>query len=90
MNADRVGPRREKKDSSDDGETRTVAGRTFRREGSAWVDTAYSSSRSTTNVSRGSEHYRSLIADEPGIRAIAEQLPGEVIVVWKGRAYRIH
>ena len=40
-------------------------------------------------VVRGSEQYRVLIADEPGIRTIAESLAGEVIVVWKGRAYRI-
>ena len=71
-------------------ETRTVAGRQFRRQGGAWVDTAYSSGRALTNVSRGSEQYRALIADEPGIRQIADQLGGTVILVWKGRAYRIH
>lgn len=70
-------------------ETRSVGGRQFRREGGAWVDTAYTAGRATVNVSRGSEQYRALVADEPGLRAIAEQLGGEVIVVWKGRAYRI-
>jgi hypothetical protein len=53
------------------------------------VDTAYNSSLSVINVARGSEQYRALIADEPGLRRIAEQLSGEVVVVWKGRAYRI-
>jgi hypothetical protein len=69
--------------------TREVGGRHFRRQGSAWVDTAYAQGRATVNVTRGSEQYRALTADEPGLRTIAEQLGGEVIVVWKGRAYRI-
>ena len=71
-------------------ETRSVGGRRFRRQGDAWVDTAYNSSRPTTNVARGSEQYRALIADEPGLRPIAEQLGGQVIVVWKSRAYRFY
>jgi len=70
-------------------ETRSVAGRRFRREGSVWVDTGFDSSRSTVNVTRGSEQYRALIADEPEIKTIAEALSGEVIVVWKSTAYRI-
>jgi hypothetical protein len=70
-------------------ETRSVGGRQFRREGGAWVDTAYSSGRATVNIRRGSEQYRALVADEPGIGTIANQLGGEVIVVWKARAYRI-
>jgi hypothetical protein len=70
--------------------TTTVAGRRFRHEGNTWVDTAYESSRTTINVARGSEQYRALIADEPGLRTIADQLRGVVIVVWKNRAYRIH
>jgi hypothetical protein len=89
---------REDKDARSESETsdadaagkRSVGGRTFRRQGKAWVDTAYSSSRATVNVSRGSEQYRALVADEPTLRTIAEQLGGEVVVVWKGRAYRIH
>ncbi len=83
--SDEAGRRADKKD---DGETRSVAGRQFRREGSKWIDTAYSS-QATTNISRGSEQYRALVADEPSIRTIADQLGGEVIVVWKGRVYRI-
>jgi hypothetical protein len=70
--------------------TRVVSGRQFQRQGGAWVDTAYNSSRATTNVRRGSEQYRALVADEPGLRSIAEQLGGEVIVVWKSRAYRFY
>jgi hypothetical protein len=71
-------------------ETRSVGGRKFRRQGSAWVDTAYKSSRPTTSVARGSEQYRALVADEPELRTITQQLGGEVIVVWKSRAYRFY
>jgi hypothetical protein len=78
-----------KKDSEDEDETRTVSGRRFRRQGNAWVDIAYESSRRTINVTRGSEQFRALIADEPAIRTIAEKLSGVVIVVSNGRAYRI-
>jgi hypothetical protein len=70
-------------------ETRTVAGRKFRRAGSAWIDTAYQSSQAVTVVRRNSEQYRALIADEPQLRRISDALGGEVTVVWKGRAYRI-
>jgi hypothetical protein len=70
-------------------ETRRVSGRVFHRQGNAWVDADYASGRATVNVSRGSEQFRALIADEPALRSIADQLGGEVIVVWKGTAYRI-
>jgi hypothetical protein len=73
----------------DAAETRSVSGRRFRKERGIWTDTAYDSSTSTVNVARGSEQFRALVADEPEIKKIAEQLDGEVIVVWKGRAYRI-
>ena len=71
------------------GETRSVAGRRFRKQANIWIDTAYDSSRDTTTLRRGSEQYRALIADEPEIKTIADQLDGEFVVVWKGRAYRI-
>jgi hypothetical protein len=70
-------------------ETRSVSGRRFAREDNVWVDTDYDAPRSTIKVARGSEQFRALVADEPGLRAIAEQLSGVVIVVWKNRAYRI-
>ena len=80
----------DKKEKAGEAEaTTTVAGRHFRSEGNAWVDTAYDSSRATIKVTRGSEQYRALVADEPGLRTIADQLRGVVIVVWKNRAYRI-
>ncbi len=72
------------------GPTRTVAGRHFHREGDLWLDSAYQASLTMVNVTRGSEQYRALLADEPVIRAVANELEGEIIVVWKGKAYRIH
>jgi len=53
------------------------------------MDTAYNSSMTTMTVARGSESYRALVADEPAIRTIADQLDGTVVVVWKGKAYLI-
>ena len=70
-------------------ETKTVAGRRFRKQGGIWTDTAYGSSTATVNMARDSEQFRALVADEPAIGTIAKQLEGEVIVVWKGRAYHI-
>ena len=69
-------------------ETRDVLGKRFTRNGSVWVDTDYAS-QATIKISRGLEQYRALVADEPGIRTIAERLDGAIIVVWRGRAYRI-
>jgi hypothetical protein len=68
--------------------TKSIGGRQFVRQDNRWVDTEYKQS-ALINVARGSEQYRALIGDEPGLRTIAEQLDGEVIVVWKGKAYRI-
>jgi len=73
----------------DDSNTTTVAGRHFRKQGGVWVDTAYNFSRSAISVTRDSEQYRALVADEPAIKTIADQLDGEILVLWKGRAYRI-
>jgi hypothetical protein len=87
--AGRVAIRRRAEESRDDAETRSVAGRKFRRDDGIWTDTAYDSSTRTVNMARGSEQFRALVADEPAIGTIAEQLDGVVIVVWKGRAYRI-
>ena len=72
----------------DEAQSRSVGGHRFERRGSLWVDVTYDS-RATTNVVRGSEQYRALIADEPSIKTIADQLDGEIIVMWNNRAYRI-
>src|SRR6185436_3226489 len=69
--------------------TRSVAGRRFQKKGGVWIDTAYDSSKDVMTVTRGSEGYRTLVADEPSIKTIADELDGEIIVVWKSRTYRI-
>jgi hypothetical protein len=71
------------------GETRSVAGRRFRKSARVWIDTGFDSSKPITTVERGSEQFRALVADEPSIRTIANELDGEIVVVWKGRTYRI-
>jgi hypothetical protein len=69
--------------------TRSVAGRRFQKKGGVWIDTAYDSSKDVMTVTRGSEGYRTLVADEPAIKTIADEFDGEIIVVWKGHTYRI-
>lgn len=71
-------------------ETRTVAGKRFRQQNGIWVDTSYNSSRQAVRVKRGSEQYRSLVADEPIIATVSNSLGGDVIVVVRGRAYHIY
>jgi hypothetical protein len=66
--------------------TRSVGGRTFRRQGSAWIDEKFKASMSLRTVSRGSADFDAL---DSGLRSIAQQLGGQVIVVWKGHAYLI-
>jgi hypothetical protein len=79
-------PKTEGSDSGDKSETRSAGGRKFRRQGNAWVDQKFKSSMSLKNVARGSDEFSSL---DSGLRAIAQQLSGELIVVWKGKAYLI-
>ena len=71
------------------GETRQAAGHRFRREGAAWVDVNYKPSMPSTGVRRGTEAFRALVADVPEVGRVAEQIGGEVVVVVRGRAYRI-
>ncbi|HEU4595080.1 MAG TPA: hypothetical protein VFS10_07900 [Pyrinomonadaceae bacterium] len=84
-------PRDEREDDETpaEPETRSASGHRFRRQGGAWVDVKYTTSMRMTGVRRGTDGYRALVADLPELGRIAEQLPGEIIVVVKGRAYRI-
>ncbi len=66
--------------------TRSAGGRKFQRQGNAWVDVKFKSSMAVRNVARGSDEFAAL---DSHLRSIAQQLSGEVIVVWKGKAYRI-
>lgn len=68
-------------------ETRSVGGRKFRRQGNSWVDAKFKSSMTLKSISRGSSEFAAL---DSGLRSIAQQISGEVIVVWKGKAYLIH
>jgi hypothetical protein len=65
---------------------RSVGGRKFRHQGNAWVDTKFKTSMSVRNIARGSDEFGAL---DSGLRSIAQQLSGEIVVVWKGKAYRI-
>lgn len=66
--------------------TRSVEGKQFIQKGSAWVDEAFKGG-STTNIKRGSDEYNKL---DTGLRSICEKLGGELIVVWKSKAYKIY
>ena len=81
----------DKRNVQSTGETTSAGGKTFRREGGAWVDTAYQSGanmqfQQLARVRRGSGEYKKLDAD---LRRIADNLGGIVIVNWKGKNYRI-
>jgi hypothetical protein len=67
-------------------ETRSAGGHKFRRQGNVWVDTKYKSSMPVADVTRDSDEYRALGSS---LKAAVEQLGSGVIVVSKGKAYRI-
>ena len=67
-------------------ETRSVGGRKFKRRGNSWVDSKFKSSMTLKTISRGSGEFDAL---DSGLRSIAQQISGEVIVVWKSKAYLI-
>ncbi|MGC2234616.1 MAG: hypothetical protein WA584_00460 [Pyrinomonadaceae bacterium] len=75
----------EKYDARKTGETTSVGGKTFRRANNVWYDAAYGN-QPTTNITRGTSEYKKL---DSGLRSIAENLGGTVVVVWKSKAYRI-
>lgn len=79
----------EKAKEKDDGVIRNAGGKRFRKQSGVWVDTAYDSGSSFVTVRRDSEQYRALVADEPNVKTIADALDGAIILVWKGRTYRI-
>jgi hypothetical protein len=67
-------------------DTRSAGGRKFRRQGNGWVDSKFKSSMTLKSISRGSSEFNEL---DSGLRSIAQQLGGQVIVVWKNKAYLI-
>ena len=74
-----------KKKSSEAGAARIVGGKTFNNVGGIWFDSAVGKQKQKT-VSRGSKDYQKLDA---GLRSIADQFSGTVVIVWNGKAYRI-
>lgn len=67
-------------------ETRTVGGKSFRNIGGIWFDAAYNNTQTQIQVKRGSDDYKKL---DSGLRSIADQLGGTVVIVWTGKTYRI-
>lgn len=65
--------------------TRTVGGKTFKRADGVWYDSAYNQQK-PINVRRGTDDYKKL---DSGLRSIADNLGDTIVVVWKGKAYRI-
>jgi hypothetical protein len=74
-----------RKQPSKPGETRSIGGKTFNNIGGIWFDSAYGKQK-TKNVSRGTSEYLRL---DSGLRSIADQLGGTVVILWSGKAYRI-
>ena len=77
--------RAEGRDGDSSGGRRVVGGKTFERKQSVWYDTTFQG-RPTINVRRGTEEFNRLDA---GLRSIANNLPGTIVVVWGAKAYRI-
>ena len=73
------------KQPSKAGETRSVGGKTFNNVGGIWFDSAYTNQKQKT-VSRGTKDYLKL---DSGLRSIADQLGGTVVILWGSKAYRI-
>lgn len=66
-------------------ETTSVGGKTFKRAGNGWVDSNYKG-QPTINITRGTNDFKKLDSD---LRGIAGNLGGTVIIIWKNKAYRI-
>lgn len=66
--------------------TRNVGGKTFDNRNGAWYDRAYRN-QPTANYRRGTPEYKKL---DSGLRSIADNLGGTVVLMWKSKAYRIN
>ena len=65
--------------------TRNVGGKTFSNRNGAWYDSAYKN-QATTNFRRGTDEYKKI---DSGLRNIADTIGGTVVLMWKGKAYRV-
>jgi hypothetical protein len=66
-------------------DSRQLSGKTFRRIGGTWFDSAYGKQPQTT-VKRNTDDYKKL---DDGLQNIGNSLGGNVVVLWKGKAYKI-
>ncbi|MEP7077122.1 MAG: hypothetical protein ABI878_15055, partial [Acidobacteriota bacterium] len=77
------------KPAEDEGRSATagkrVAGKSFERKDGVWYDTAFHG-QPTIDIHRGTPQFDLL---DSGLKSIANNLSGVVVVVWKGRSYRI-
>jgi hypothetical protein len=64
---------------------KTAGGKKFEYRDGVWYDTAYTG-QNKKDVKRGTEKFLRLDA---GLRSIADQIGGTVVVVWNGQAYKI-
>lgn len=85
LKTQRSAPQNPKKQVSKAGDTRSVGGKTFNNVGGIWFDSALGKQKQKT-VNRGTREYQKL---DTGLRSIADQLGGTVVILWNGRAYRI-
>ncbi len=76
---------RAKEKAQENSEIISFGGKTFKRANNVWTDSAYKG-QTTTSISRGTNEYKKL---DFGLRSIAENLGGTVVIVWKEKAYRI-
>lgn len=81
-----TGSRNASNAAEEEPQTRSAGGRKFKRQGNGWVDSKFKSSMTLKSISRGSSEFDAL---DSGLRSIAQQIGGEVIVVWKSKAYLI-
>lgn len=85
LKSQRSAPQNPKKQVSKPGESRSVGGKTFNNVGGIWFDSAIGKQKQRS-VNRGTSEYIKLDA---GLRSIADQLGGTVVILWNGKAYRI-
>jgi hypothetical protein len=85
MKTQRAAPDSPKKSVSEAGATRSIGGKTFDNVGGIWFDKALGKQKQKT-VMRGTKDYLKL---DSGLRSIADQLGGSVVILWNGKAYRI-
>jgi len=76
---------KKREDGGSSANARRVAGKSFQKKNGVWYDTSYQG-QPTIDIGRGTGQYRTLDA---GLRNLADSISGTLVVVWKGRAYRI-